>query len=147
MSSFKGQFHYTLDTKGRLNIPAKFRRSLEPEANETFVTIRGFDPCLFLYPLDEWKKFEDKLRQLTTNKKQNRLFIRMITSNASEDRCDKQGRIIIPADLLKIANIERDILIVGALDKIEVWNPQVYQETLEASGENYEDIAEKINFE
>ncbi len=146
MSSFKGQFHYTLDTKGRLNIPAKFRRSLAPEASETFVTIRGFDPCLFLYPLDEWNKFEEKLRQLTANKKHNRLFIRMITSNASEDRCDKQGRIIIPSELLKVAQIERDVLILGVLDRIEVWNPQIYQETLDASGENYEDIAENIIF-
>ncbi len=147
MSSFKGQFHYTLDTKGRLNIPAKFRRSLTPEASETFVTIRGFDSCLFLYPLDEWNKFEEKLRQLKTNKKHNRLFIRMITSNASEDRCDKQGRIIIPPELLKVAQIERDVLILGVLDRIEVWNPQIYQETLDASGENYEDIAENIIFD
>ena len=147
MSSFKGQFHYSLDAKGRLNIPAKFRRALAPEANETFVAIRGFDPCLFLYPLDEWKKFEDKLRQLPTNKERNRRFLRMITSNASEDRCDKQGRISIPADLLKTAQVQKEVLILGVLDRIEIWNPDVYQQHLDASGESYEDIAENIMFD
>ena len=147
MSSFKGQFHYTLDAKGRLNIPAKFRRTLSPEANETFVVIRWFDPCLALFPLDEWKKYEEKLRQLSTNKKQNRRFLRMITSNASEDRCDKQGRITIPGELLKTASIERETLIIGVLEKIEIWNPDLYQKHLDEFGDSYEDIAENILFD
>ena len=147
MSSFKGQFRYTLGAKGRLNIPAKFRRALAPEANETFVVIRGFDTCLFLYPLDEWNKFEQRLRQLPINKERNRRFLRMITSNASEDRCDKQGRITIPTDLLKVAHVEKEVLILGVLDKIELWNPDIYQQHVDASDESYEDFAENMMFD
>lgn len=147
MSSFKGQFRYTLDIKGRLNIPAKFRRALAPEANETFVVKRGFDSCLELIPIDEWKIYEEKLRRLSTTKERNRRFLRMTTANASEDTCDKQGRITIPAELLKLANIEKEVLIIGVLDKMEIWNPETYQKHLDLPGESYEDIAESISLD
>jgi len=147
MSSFKGEFRYTRDAKGRINIPARFRRALSPEANETFVVIRGFDGCLFLFPLDEWKKYEEKLRQLPTNKEKNRRLLRMMTSKASEGRCDKQGRISIPAELLKIAHIEKEVLIIGVLERIELWNPDIYKRYLDSSGDSYEDIAEGIMFD
>jgi MraZ protein len=146
MSSFKGRFRYTLDSKGRLNIPARLRKELAPEAYDTFVIIRGFDPCLFLFPEDEWKKFEDKLRELPTNKEKNRRFVRMITSYAYKDQCDKQGRIAIPAELLKIAQIDKDVMIVGVMDRIELWNPEIYEKQLQAPGESYEEIAENIIF-
>ncbi len=147
MSSFKGQYNHITDEKGRLNIPSKFRRSLDPEANETFVAIPGLDGCVFLYPLDEWKKFEEKLRKLPTNIERNRRYQRMIFSQASEDTCDKQGRIIIPPDLLKRADIEKDVMIIGVLDRIELWNPKEYEKQIDASDESYENIAESIMFD
>ena len=147
MSTFKGRFRYTIDAKGRINIPAKFRKSLDPVANETFVAIPGLDGCVFLYPLDEWKKFEVKLRKLPTNIEKNRRYQRMIFSNASEDTCDKQGRISIPGELFQRADIQKEVLIVGVLDRIELWNPETYEKKLDSSGESYESIAESIMFD
>ena len=146
MSSFTGRFRYTLDVKGRLNIPAKMRKELVPEANDTFVIIRGFDPCLFLYPEDEWKKFEEKLRQLPTNKESNRQLVRMITSYAYKDQCDKQGRIALPAELLKIAEINKDVMVVGVLNRIEIWNPERYEGRMKTSEDKYNEIVENTIF-
>ena len=146
MSSFKGQYKYTLDSKGRLNIPSKLRKSISPEANETFVITRGLETCLFVYPLDEWNRIEEKLRNLPMTQKNNRLFVRLMLSNASESQLDKQGRISIPANLLNIARIEKDVLIIGTLERIEFWNPDIFQKYIDEAGESYENIAENIMF-
>jgi len=146
MSSFKGQYNYTLDSKGRLNIPSKFRKSISPEANETFVMTMGLETCLFVYPLDEWNKIEERLRNLPMTQKNNRLFVRMMLSNAAESQLDKQGRISIPSNLVKIAKIEKDILIIGTLERIEFWNPDVFQRYLDEAGDSFENIAENIMF-
>lgn len=147
MSSFKGQFRYTIDSKGRVNIPARFRKSLAPEAKDTFVIIRGFDGCVFLYPLDEWARFEEKLRKLPANIERNRRYQRMILSEASEDSCDKQGRVTIPSELLRKTKIDKDVLILGILDRIELWNPDEYQQRIDDSGDSFESIAESIMFD
>jgi len=144
MSSFKGQFRYTIDSKGRINIPAKFRKAISPEANETFVITRGMENCIYVFPLDEWNKTEEKLRRLSTNRKDIRLFIRMTTSYASESQFDKQGRIAIPQYLIDLVKIKREILIIGTLDKLEIWNPELYEEYLKSSEQSYENLAEKI---
>jgi len=146
MSSFKGQFRYTIDSKGRINIPAKFRKAISPEANETFVITRGMENCIYAFPLDEWNKNEEKLRRLSANQKDIRLFIRMTTSYISESQFDKQGRIAIPRFLIEFAKIEKEILIIGTLDKLEIWNPTIYEEYLKANEQSYEDLAEKIEF-
>ncbi|MCP4726561.1 MAG: division/cell wall cluster transcriptional repressor MraZ [bacterium] len=147
MSSFIGKFNHTLDLKGRFNLPAKLRRAVSTDSNEKFRIIRGFDSCLFIYPQDEWKKYEEKLRSLSTNKERNRRFLRMIAQYASEDQMDKQGRITIPLELLEIAKIKRDVLILGVFDHIQLWDPKVYEEVMSRSDESYEDLAEDIMFD
>ena len=144
MSSFKGQFKYTIDSKGRINIPAKFRKAVSPESNETFVITRGLENCIYVYPLDEWNKIEKKLRQLSTNQKDNRLFIRMMTSFASESQLDRQGRIAIPQYLIDLVKINKEILIIGTLDKLEIWSPEIYDKYLKENDQSYESLAEKI---
>lgn len=144
MSSFKGLFKYSLDAKGRVNIPAKFRKTLSPAANETFVITRGLEGCLFVYPLDEWEKIEQKLRNLSMTQKDNRFFVRMLTAYATEAPFDKQGRIPIPPYLAEFAKIERDVLIIGSLDRVEIWSPKVYEEYITNSPETFESAAEKI---
>ena len=146
MSSFKGQFRYNIDSKGRINIPAKFRKAISPEANETFVITRGMENCIYAFPLDEWNKTEDKLRRLSANQKDIRLFIRMTTSYVSVSPFDKQGRIAIPQYLIDLAKIKKEILIIGTLDKLEIWNPELYEEYLKSSEQSYENLAEKIEF-
>jgi len=144
MSSFKGSYQYTIDAKGRINIPAKLRKAMDPSSNETFVVTRGMDGCLFTFPLDEWNRIEQKLRELSPTQEKHRRFIRIMLLDAFEVRCDRQGRIAIPSHLIKHAKIEKEVFILGALDRIEIWSPIVFNEYLQSSDESYENIAEKI---
>ena len=139
---FRGQYKDSVDAKGRVSIPAKLRKHLSADANETFV--QGTALCIDLYPLDQWQKFEEKLLQLNPFQPNEAKFIRMILQHASEDSFDSQSRILIPQKLLEYAKIEKEVIILGALKKIEVWNPQVYEDYLNNSEETYEDIAAKV---
>lgn len=147
MSPFFGKYSYTVDQKGRMNIPAKFRKVLSPEANDTFISIRGIDQCLFVYPLDVWKeRIVKKVEQLTEVDKNHRYFIREMASNASESTLDKLGRIVVPTELCKLAKINREVLIIGAFHRIELWNPEIYNLYSKGSEQTYEEIAEAIMF-
>jgi MraZ protein len=141
---FKGQFTYSIDSKGRISIPAKLRRHISPEANDTFVMTRGVSSCIDIYPLDQWLLFEEKLKNLNQFRPDNVRFIRTLLQYASEDNLDSQSRILIPQNLIDYANIEKDVLILGALKKIEVWNPKTFEEYLKESEETYEQIAAKV---
>ena len=144
MSSFKGSYTYAVDEKGRISIPAKMRKYLSPEANDTFVITRGIEACLFLYPLDEWVKFERRLRELPLYNHQHRFFVRTLLMWATEVTLDNQARIMIPKKLLEFAKIEKEALIIGALDRIEIWNPKVFEDYLNSQPEGYESVAETI---
>ncbi|MGQ9644365.1 MAG: division/cell wall cluster transcriptional repressor MraZ [Ignavibacterium sp.] len=141
---FKGQFTYSIDNKGRISIPAKLRKHISPEANDTFVMTRGLSSCIDLYPMDEWLKIEERLLQLNSFSESEARFLRMISQYASEDKMDSQARILIPQNLLEYAKIENEVLILGALRKIEVWNPKVFENYLNSSPESYEEIAAKV---
>ncbi len=127
MASFKGRYHHTLDPKNRLNVPAKMRAAFLTEDHDTVVMTRGFERCIYLYPMSEWRGLEDRMRNLSILDADTRKFIRLITGNAEEDQLDKQGRIVVPEPLLKFAGIEKDIVIIGMLNWIEVWNPETYR--------------------
>ena len=141
---FKGQFTYSIDSKGRISIPAKLRRHISAEANDTFVMTRGISPCIDIYPLDQWQLFEGKLNGLNHFKPDDLRFIRISLQFASEDTLDSQSRILIPQTLIEYAKIEKDVLILGALKKIEVWNPKTFEDYLKESDETYEQIAAKV---
>ncbi len=141
---FRGQYTYSVDSKGRLSIPAKLRRHLSPEANDTFVMTQGTATCIDLYPMDQWQHFEQKLIDLNPFNPQEAKFIRMILQHATEDKLDSQSRILIPPNLLEYAGIEKEVLVLGALKKIELWDPNTYKKYLEKSSETYEEIAAKV---
>lgn len=141
---FRGQFTYSIDSKGRIAIPAKLRKHIAAEANETFVMTRGLSNCIELYPLDEWQKIEEKLLQLNSFQPDDARFLRMFVQFASEDVMDAQSRIMIPNNLIEYAQIDKEVLILGALKKIEVWNPKVYENYLAQSPQTYEEIAAKV---
>ncbi len=141
---FKGQYSYSIDSKGRISIPAKLRKHVTPEANDTFVMTQGTATCIDIYPQDQWQQFEEKLLKLNPFNPMEAKFIRMIMQHASDDTLDAQSRILIPQNLIEYANIEKEVLILGALKKIEVWNPKVYEEYLKQSDETYESIAAKV---
>ncbi len=141
---FRGQYTYSVDSKGRLSIPAKLRRQLSPEANDTFVMTQGTVPCIDVYPMDQWQLFEQRLIGLNPFNPQEAKFIRLILQHAVEDTLDSQSRILIPPKLLEYANIEKEVLVLGALKKIELWNPDTYNVYLKQSSETYEEIAAKV---
>lgn len=144
MSSFKGSYQYSVDTKGRINIPAKLRKYVSPEANDTFVVTRGYEQCLFVYPQDEWNKLEQSIRQLSSTNPKHRFFTRTLLENATESQLDGQARITIPRELLQLAAIENEVLILGVLERIEVWNPGTYHEYRKSQAESYENVAQTV---
>lgn len=129
--TFTGEYQYSLDSKGRVNIPAKFRQALSKKNLNTFVATRGQDPCVWIYPLTEWKKIEDELRNLSSVSGVHRTFVRQIARSATPSTCDKQGRITLSPSLISFSQIDKDALIIGMINKIEIWNP----ETLKAVDE------------
>ena len=146
MTAFKGSYKFTLDHKGRVNIPAKLRKATAGSSYDSFVVTRGLEECLFVFALDEWEKIEEKLRSLSFTQSHHRLFIRILLSNASDANLDGQGRIVIPQNLLKLANIDKEVLILGALQRIEIWNPEIFEKYLKQADQTYEQVAEKILF-
>ncbi len=144
MSAFKGRFTYSVDNKGRINIPAKLRKSVSPDANDTFTITRGFEQCLFIYPQDEWNKLETSIRELSPSNSQHRFFIRALLQWATESQLDGQARIIIPQELLKFAGIENEVVIIGVLERIEVWNPTLFNEYMNNQATSYDKVAESV---
>lgn len=141
---FRGQYTYNVDAKGRISIPAKLRKHISAEANDTVVMTKGTAVCIDVYPLDQWHKFEERLNNLNPFDPTEAKFIRMILQFAHEDSMDAQSRILIPQNLLDYAKIEKEVLILGALKKIELWNPKVYEDYLNQSTETYDQIAAKV---
>lgn len=144
MSSFKGSFNYTVDSKGRINIPAKMRKNLSPDANESFVITRGFENCIFVYPNDEWAKREAELGKLQQTNRDDRLFTRLLLQYAADVELDGQHRIVLTKELMEYAKINGDVLILGVFDRIEVWNPEEYKKYLEAQSKDYVTVAENV---
>ncbi|MBK3494496.1 division/cell wall cluster transcriptional repressor MraZ [Viridibacillus sp. YIM B01967] len=137
---FMGEYQHSIDAKGRLIIPAKFREHLA----EGFVITRGLDNCLFGYPILEWRKLEEKLKQLPVTKKDARAFTRFFFSGATEVEVDKQGRINIPSNLLTHANVQKDCVVLGVSNRIEIWSKEAWQNYFAESEESFNDIAENM---
>ena len=144
MSSFKGSYTYSVDSKGRINLPAKLRKYVSPEANDTFIITRGFEKCLSVYPSDEWIRIEQNLRVLSNYNPEHRLFLRSLLDLVFECQLDSQARIFIPQELREYAGIDGEVRIIGVLDKIEVWNPKIYEDYKNAQTDTYEIIAAKV---
>ncbi|MCH4008452.1 division/cell wall cluster transcriptional repressor MraZ [Companilactobacillus sp.] len=137
---FMGEFHHTIDSKGRIIIPSKFRQ----EIGESFVVTRGMDGCLFCYPMDQWKQLEAQLDKLPLTKKDARAFTRFFYSAAMEVEFDKQGRINLSAPLIKFSELQKNCVIVGVSDRIEIWDEEKWTKFSEEAEENFEDISEKM---
>ena len=147
-NTFTGEYAYSLDSKGRVNIPAKFRQSLSDDNEGTFVITRGMDSCVWVYPLIQWKDIESNLRNLSSLSKINRTFVRNTARYASPSTYDKQGRITLTPYLIDYASLDKDVLIVGMVNKIEIWNPTRLDETdkqnLEIDPAAYDELAKNI---
>jgi len=137
---FMGEYHHSIDNKGRLIVPAKFREDL----GEMFIITRGLDQCLFGYPLSEWKILEEKLKGLPLTKKDARAFTRFFFSGATESELDKQGRVNLPAPLLQYAKLEKDCVILGVSNRIEIWSEKIWEDYFVQSEESFAEIAENM---
>ncbi|MFP4529448.1 MAG: division/cell wall cluster transcriptional repressor MraZ [Candidatus Kapaibacterium sp.] len=144
MAFFKGQETYSIDNKGRVAIPAKMRRSISPDANDTFAVTRGVDKCVVAYPLDEWRNYEKRFEELNQYDAKNRYFLRMLLMWSEEVGLDGQQRISIPKKLLEFAGIAGKVHIVGMVDHIEFWSPEEFESYLSGHDESYEDVAAKV---
>ncbi len=145
--NFTGEFSCSLDSKNRLNVPSGIRKMIGPDANNTLVFAPGFEKNnLSLYPLDEWKKLTTSFRKFKLNDKHAQQFIRLFVGGAHTVTMDTQGRIMLPARTLDQAQIQSELLILGMVNKLEVWNPQNYLAYNEASGLGLDDLVEKLNF-
>ncbi|WP_226037977.1 division/cell wall cluster transcriptional repressor MraZ [Aquibacillus saliphilus] len=137
---FMGEFQHSIDTKGRIIVPAKFREGL----GDMFVLTRGLDQCLFAYPMNEWRILEDKLKKLPLTKKDARAFTRFFFSGAVECEVDKQGRINIPAPLRKYATLDKECVVIGVSNRIEFWSNNQWETYVEESEESFAEIAENM---
>ena len=141
---FYGEYEHTIDKKGRLIIPSKFRESFKEYDVEKLYITRGLDKCLFVFTESEWKSQESKLKSISFTKSDSRKFSRMYFAGASQLECDKQGRILIPKYLKDYAAIKRDVMIVGVSNRIEIWSKDDWQHYYNGAKESFEDIAEKL---
>lgn len=138
---FMGEYRHSIDEKGRLIIPAKFRELL----GDCFVVTKGLDNCLFIYPNHEWQAFEEKLKALPIANKGARKFSRFFLAGASPCSFDKQGRILLPPNLREFACIEKEVVLIGVSSRIEIWSKD-YWDTYNNEDDdlNMEDIAEQM---
>ncbi|WP_108669793.1 MULTISPECIES: division/cell wall cluster transcriptional repressor MraZ [Peribacillus] len=137
---FMGEYHHNIDNKGRLIVPSKFRELL----GEQFVLTRGLDQCLFGYPMEEWRLLEEKLKALPLTKKDARAFTRFFFSGATECEVDKQGRINIPTPLTGYAQLEKECVVLGVSNRIEIWSKPLWEDYFTASEDSFADIAENM---
>ncbi|OLS03875.1 division/cell wall cluster transcriptional repressor MraZ [Tissierella creatinophila] len=137
---FIGEHNHTLDNKGRITMPSKFREELGDE----FVITKGLDGCLFVYTKDEWKIFEDKLKTLPLTNKDARAFVRFFFAGACECSLDKQNRVLIPPNLRTHSGLEKDAVIIGVSTRIEIWSKNKWNEYSEDENLSYENIAENM---
>lgn len=135
-----GEYQHNIDTKGRMIVPAKFREGL----GESFVLTRGLDQCLFAYPMEEWTLLEEKLKTLPLTKKDARTFTRFFFSGAVECEVDKQGRINIPQTLRTYSAIEKECIVIGVSNRVEVWSKDKWDEYVSESESSFEELAENL---
>ena len=144
MAGLKGQWEYSVDAKGRLALPAKLRRAIRPEANNSLTITRGFEPCLYAYPSYEWEKVEEQLAGLNSYRRESRSLIRTLLGWADDATLDGQGRIALSKRHIEFAGISDRVLVLGALDRIEIWSPERFEEQQERQPFAYEDLAEFV---
>jgi MraZ protein len=138
MARFRGRYDFSIDQKGRINIPSKFRKLLSPAAEETFIVCRAPDGCLWAYPKDEWERFEEKLEKMPMTREVNR-FQRAIQNTVSDTTLDKQGRVALTPLQMKIAGINKDVSIIGRGSCLEIWDTGKF-EAYTSNSEDFDEV-------
>ncbi|MBU0478176.1 division/cell wall cluster transcriptional repressor MraZ [bacterium] len=141
---FYGEFTHTLDEKNRLIVPMRLRGKIKETFVERFIITKGLDNCLFLFTVDEWRLFENKTKALPFTGKDARAYTRHLFSGASECTIDKQGRISIPLYLKNYAQIRKDVIIIGVMNRIEIWSRENWISYSKNTEKSVNEIAEQL---
>lgn len=136
---FMGEYHHSIDEKGRMIIPSKVRSDL----GDKFIVTRGLDNCIFIYSTTEWATIIEKYKELP-NIKEARNFMRFFLSGASECELDKQGRLKLPTPLINYANLKKDCVIIGVNDRLEIWDKTNFEKFISENEDNFSDMADKL---
>ncbi len=144
---FYGEYEHTIDRKGRLIVPAKFRQAFKDHDIKSLFLTRGLDGCLFLFPESEWRTAESRFKQVPFTKIEGRKFNRLFFSGAAEVMVDGLGRLLVPKSLKEFAHITQNVVIVGVSNRIEVWAKEQWQSFYDSSRQSFEEIAERVMLE
>ena len=137
---FMGEYHHSIDEKGRLIVPSKFREEL----GDKFIITRGIENCLFVYPMENWNKITQKLETLPFTRKDARQFVRFFLSGATTAEFDKQGRVNITTPLISYAKLQKECVIIGTGDRLEIWSLEDWNDFFNSAQDNMSDIAENL---
>ena len=141
---FYGEYLHSIDRKGRIILPAKFREVAKANFIEKFFVTRGLDKCLFMFSEEEWRTQESKFKNMSFTKQQARTFNRLFFSGAFEFLPDRQGRLLLPPYLKDYAEIKKDVAIIGVSNRIELWSRNLWQDFYATSRPSFEEVAEKM---
>lgn len=145
MVNLIGTYECKVDAKGRMMVPSALKKQLSPLLQDGFVLKRAvFQPCLELYPMEEWNKLMQKINGLNRFKKKNNDFIRRFTAGVKTVEVDGNGRLLIPKDLVGFAGIDKEIVLSSAINIIEIWDKNKYENTIDASADDFADLAEEV---
>ena len=144
---FYGEYEHTIDRKGRLIIPAKFRQAFKDHDVKSLFLTRGLDGCLFIFTESEWRVAESRFKQIPFTKGEGRKFNRLFFSGATEITVDRLGRLLVPKSLKEFARIKQDVVIVGVSNRIEVWAKEQWQAFYQNSQQSFEEVAERVMLE
>ncbi|MBB6680519.1 division/cell wall cluster transcriptional repressor MraZ [Aequorivita sp. 609] len=151
MLNIIGSYECKADAKGRVMVPAPLKKQLASVVQEGFVIKRAvFQPCLELYPMKEWEEMMKKMSKLNRFTRKNNDFIRMFTAGVKVVELDAAGRLLIPRDLMSFAGIDKELVVSSAIEKLEIWDKDKYEESISVSPEDFADLAEEVmgkNFE
>jgi MraZ protein len=137
---FRGSFEHSVDAKGRVSIPSRFREIIAERYEGNLVLTMDFDKCITVYPLEEWERLEEKIRALPQMQKEVKEFMRFVFSTATECELDKQGRILIPPVLRERAGINKSVMVVGIIGKMEIWDTAVWDARRSQNGEKIGEV-------
>lgn len=141
---FYGEYQHSIDRKGRLIMPSRFREAAKGNFIEKFFVTRGLDKCLFMFAEEEWRLQEQKFKSVSFTKQESRIFNRLYFSGTVEVLPDRQGRILLPQYLKDFAEIKKDVMVVGVSNRIELWAQEKWVEFYGNWRQSFEEIAEKL---
>lgn len=144
-TQFLGEYEVPVDDKGRIFLPAELRRNLEPEADDSLVIVRGLDGCLTAHPRNAWADIAQRMMSLPQTEQKVRQYYRATLSQAAEVKLDRQGRVTIQRKLLDRVGIRDRMVVIGALDRLEFWNPEAWAACLGEAEDSLEEVAETLN--